>query len=197
MTPTLPRLLPCAALVAAVLLAPACATRDSPRAKPLEGVDTATHPLSGCSHLTVATFAMPAGAERVEVGSSFAQGVAERLRSDFGATFASVEFAPAPRGLAGECLLQGSVTRYQPGSRALRAVPWLGGMVGGAKLDGTISVQDVASRQALLEATFAKRWRWSGLLGVAKGVDDMVAEAAARIANTVARAKGWQPSPAR
>jgi hypothetical protein len=179
--------------LALTCLASACATRDSVKARPLQAESVDAQALAPCMHLTVAPFALPAGSRHTDIGESFARDVATRLATNFPGTFTSVEFAAAPRGLAGECLLQGTLSQYKPGSRAVRALPFVGGMLGGAKLEGTIRVRDVVGDRELFAAPFDKLWRWSGVLGVTKGMGDMVAETAARIANSVARANGWQP----
>jgi hypothetical protein len=188
----------CAPLLLASALAltlSSCATTSSTAARPLEGANAQSRPLAACRHLTVAPFTMPPTikAKYADVGTVIAQDVARRLASNFGTTFESVARAAAPRRLDGECLLTGAITEYHPGSKVIRAVPYVGGLMGAASLKGSIAVQDVASGTPLLAAPFDKLWMWSGISGATKGIDDMVAETTARIANTVARARGWVP----
>jgi hypothetical protein len=193
----LPALLrvPLVLVAAGVLLAaPGCATHDSVKARPLKGSRVETLPLAACRHLTVLPFAMrePAATRHPDAGARMAGDVARHLQAHFGATFESVAIG-AVRGLEGECAVHGDLRKYVPGNRAVRAIPWVGGLMGKASLQGQVDVRDGASDAVLLSAPFDKRWSWSGIGGVAKGMDDMVAETTAAIANTLARARGWQP----
>jgi hypothetical protein len=180
-----------AAVVIAIAGLSGCVTNSSTKARPLTGADTAQKTLSDCRHITVAPFSVPSGGKvAVSVGERFAGDVQSRLRSDYGPIFESVESGSAARGLEGECLVSGRITKYKPGSRVARAI--LIGL-GAASLEGEVTVRDAAGSQTLLTAPFDKLWAWGGIVGASKGIDEMSTEAAASIANTLARARGWEP----
>ena len=189
---------PAVALVATLLLATGCATHDSVRAHPLKGSGVESLPLAACRHLTVEPFAMrePAASKHPDAGTRMAGAVAHHLQANFAPTFESVVTGTAPRAIDGECVVEGDLRKYVPGNRAVRAIPWVGGLVGKASLEGDVTVREATSRAVLMHAPFAKSWSWSGIGGIAKGMDDMEAEVTAAIANTVARGKGWTPPPA-
>jgi Domain of unknown function (DUF4410) len=169
-----------------------CATStNSTKARPLIDAKTTQKTLADCQHTTIAPFAVPSGGKvDNSVGLKFSNDVQVRLRTDYGPIFASVESGAAARGLEGECLVGGKITKYKPGSRVARAI--LIGL-GAASLEGNVTVNDAASGQSLLSAPFDKLWAWGGIAGAAKGIEDMSEEAAASVANTLARAKGWEP----
>lgn len=171
-----------------------CASTNSTKARPLIDPTTAQKTLADCQHITVAAFGVPSRSKaNASTGAKFASDVQARLRLDYGPIFASVEGGSAARGLEGECLVAGEITKYKPGSRIARAI--LIGL-GPASLEGNVKVTDAASGQSLLSAPFDKLWAWGGAIGAMKGIEEMSEEAAASVANTLARAKGWQEPPA-
>jgi hypothetical protein len=184
------RLLAATAFVAIAVL-PGCTTTQSVRAKALKPtVATTAQGMAGCQHLTVLPFAMTTKKSvDASVGSALAQDVGRRLGSDFGPLFTSVEYAPAARGMAGECVLRGEISKYRKGSKVARFIV-MG--LGSASLEGKVSVVDGAGA-TLLDAPFDKLWAWGGIAGASKGIEDMGEEVAASIASTVAQAKGWTP----
>ena len=185
------RLLAASALVAAIGLS-GCTTTQSTRAKTLKPAAAAVGAQSvrDCQALTVLPFTVPAG-KRVDAsaGAALARDVEARLSSDFGTLFDSVEYATAARGVAGECVLRGEISKYKKGSKVARFI--LIGL-GPASLEGKIAVVD-ATGTTLLEAPFDKLWAWGGIAGASKGIQDMQVEVGASIASTVAQAKGWTP----
>lgn len=177
-------------LAAAVAVTSGCASTSSTRAKPLEVYGNAQS-IADCRNLTVLPFSVPPRSKAdVSTGVAFSAEIATRLKSDFGPLFESVETADAGRGVEGECLLRGDITKYKPGSKVARFI--LIGL-GAASLEGTIQVADGPSNKALFTAPFDKLWAWGGIAGASKGIDDMMKETAAAIANTVAQEKGWKP----
>lgn len=180
-----------AALVAAaIVLTSGCASTSSTRAKPLE-VAGASKAISDCRTLTVLPFAVPPrSAADASVGVAFSTEIAARLKTDFGPLFESVQTADAERGVEGECVLGGRITKYKPGSKVARFI--LIGL-GAASLEGEITISDGPTDKQLLNAPFDKLWAWGGIAGASKGIDDMMKETAAAIANTVAQEKGWTP----
>lgn len=169
-----------------------CATTSSTAAKPLLAAGTTQNTLADCRHITVAPFGVPAKSKAdPSIGNRFAIDVQVRLRSDYGKLFESVESAAAARGLEGECLVSGRITKYKPGSRVARAI--LIGL-GAASLEGDVKVTDAAGSRTLLTVPFDKIWAWGGVVGASKGIEEMSDEAAASVANTLARAKGWAPA---
>lgn len=186
------KVLGAAAVAAVIILTSGCASTSSTRAKPLE-VAGASKAISDCRSLTVLPFAVPPrSAADASVGVSFSDEIAARLKSDFGPLFESVETADAERGIEGECVLAGRITKYKPGSKVARFI--LIGL-GAASLEGEITVSDGPSDKSLLSAPFDKLWAWGGIAGASKGIEDMMKETAAAIANTVAQEKGWTPPP--
>ena len=180
------RLLACVTL-AALAATSGCSTTKSVKARSLKTSASATA-LADCANLTVIAFSVPARKVDAHVGVDFARTVETRLAHDFGPLFSSVAMAPAARGLDHECLIKGNLSKYKPGSRFARAM--LIGL-GAASLEGTVTVEDAASGQSLLNAPFDKLWAWGGVIGASKDMDDMLDEASASIAATVAHAKGW------
>lgn len=175
---------------AAIVVTSGCASTSSTRAKPLE-VSGQAKAIDDCRSLTVLPFGVPPRSKAdVSTGVSFSAEIAARLKSDFGPLFESVETADAKRGVEGECVLSGDITKYKPGSKVARFI--LIGL-GAASLEGTIQVSDGPSEKALFTAPFDKLWAWGGIAGASKGIDDMMKETAAAIANTVAQEKGWTP----
>jgi len=179
-------LLACLSL-AAVAAVSGCASTQSVKAKSLKTTASA-NALEQCENITVIAFTVPSGKVDGSVGVDFARSVQTRLGNDFGNIFASVEMAPAARGVEHECLVKGAITQYKPGSRVARAI--LIGL-GAASLKGNVTVVDNANGAVLLSAPFDKLWAWGGIAGASKGIDDMVKEASASVAATVAHAKGW------
>jgi len=55
----------------------------------------------------------------------------------------------------------------------------------------------VANSSAPRRHFFGRGHRQHGIVGASKGMDDMVKEAEASIASTVAHAKGWTPAGAK
>ena len=175
--------------VSVVLAVSGCASTSSTRAKSLKSTSAQANSLADCQDITVTAFTVPGhGKVDASVGVSFAKDIELRLSRDFGQIFDSVEFGDAARGVEKECLLQGSITKYKPGSRVARAI--LIGL-GAASFEGNVSVNDAATGTSLMTAPFDKLWAWGGIAGASKGIDDMVKETSASVAATVARAKGW------
>jgi hypothetical protein len=184
------RLLAAATLVAAAGLS-GCTTTQSTRAKSLKPAVVGTaQTVRDCRALTVLPFTVPTG-KRVDAsaGRVLAQDVERRLSDDFGGLFESVELGDAARGVAGECVLSGEISKYKKGSKVARFI--LIGL-GPASLEGKVKVVDAAGT-TLLDAPFDKLWAWGGIAGASKGIVDMQVEVGASIANTVAQAKGWTP----
>jgi hypothetical protein len=184
------RLLAATALVAVAGLS-GCTTTQSTRAKALKpGVTGAAQTVRDCRALTVLPFTVPAG-KRVDAsaGQTLAQDVERRLSDDFGALFESVEYGNAARGVAGECVLSGEISKYKKGSKVARFI--LIGL-GPASLEGKIKVVDAANA-TLLDAPFDKLGAGGGIAGASTGIADMQVVVGASLANTVAQAKGWTP----
>ena len=66
--------------------------------------------------------------------------------------------------------------------------------LGAASFEAELVLKDAATQRNLLTAPLDKLWAWGGMMGAAKDIDRMMAESAAAVANTIARAKGWIPS---
>ncbi|MBI5774124.1 MAG: hypothetical protein HZA89_10325 [Verrucomicrobia bacterium] len=124
------------------------------------------------------------------VGVKFAENIALRLRTDFGPIFDEVKTGGNPSGQPNEIVVTGIIKRYDPGSKIGRAA--LIGL-GAAKLEGELILKDSTDGKVLLGKPFDKLWAWGGIMGMSKDMAEMVTEAEASIANTIARAKGWIP----
>jgi hypothetical protein len=98
-----------------------------------------------------------------------------------------------PLGATNELIVTGTIRDYRPGDRALRGL--LIGL-GAASFKGDLILKDAADNRVLFTAPFDKLWAWGGYMGMSRGIEDMTTESAASVANTVARAKGWQPAKA-
>ena len=178
------------ALLSATVLT-GCASSSSTKAKGLKATTSGVTSLSDCENITVFAFGVPAkGKADASTGINFAHDIENRLVADFGPIFKSVAFGDKARGMEKECLVTGDITKYKPGSRVARAI--LIGL-GAASLEGNVKVVDANSQKELLNAPFSKLWAWGGIVGASKGIDDMVKEASASVAATLAKAKGWTP----
>jgi curli biogenesis system outer membrane secretion channel CsgG len=176
------------AILSTAILA-GCASSSSTKAKGLKATTSGATSLSECENITVFAFGVPSkGKADASTGSNFAHDIENRLVSDFGPIFKSVEYGDKARGLENECLVTGNITKYKPGSRVARAI--LIGL-GAASLEGNVKVVDAGSQKELLNAPFSKLWAWGGIVGASKGIDDMVKESSAAVAATLAQAKGW------
>jgi hypothetical protein len=173
-------------------LTTSCASKQSTRAKPLKTVYVANNDLVQYQIATIEPFAVTSSqAANDQVGIKLATDIANRLQYDFGPLFHQVGVGP-PLGRLDELLVTGVITDYRPGSRAARL---LGPGIGKADLKGEVVLRDGSSGQALEIASIDKLWAWGDILGVSKGMNDMVQETAAAAANFVARTKGWQSYP--
>ncbi len=123
------------------------------------------------------------------VGVKFAEEIARRLKYDFGTLFVEVNMGN-PSGATNELIVTGEITKYAPGDKAMRGI--LIGL-GAASFNGDLCLKNNDSQ--LIQVPFDKLWAWGGTLGMSKGIEDMEAETAASIVNTVARQKGWTPQP--
>lgn len=167
-----------------------CASTHSTRAKPLDlhGRPLDLRPYSSA---TVVPFIVDtANPVDPSLGARFADDIATRLRYDFGPLFSEVRRADVASGRNDEVIVTGSIHKYRAGSKVGRV---MFGAFGASVLEGDLVIKNGASNDALLSVPFDKLWAWHGPLGASKGIDDMRAEMAAAIANTVARAKGWTP----
>ena len=176
----------------ASFLTTSCATKQSTRAKPLKTSYVADSNLSGYHIVTVEPFEVTSSrAANDQVGVKLATDIANRLQYDFGPLFQTVRVGP-PLGRPDELLVTGRITDYRPGNRAAR---FLGPGIGKADLKGVLVIRDGSSGQTLEIASIDKLWAFGDILGVSKGMNDMVDETAAAAANLVARSKGWQSYP--
>jgi hypothetical protein len=187
-----------AGLLAAALavIGTGCATSSSTQANTLKPTMGAGVDLSKYQIATVLPF-QPAADKKIDasIGVKFSDGVATRLQGDFGPLFKEVRKAPA-LGKEGELIVSGTIRTYRPGSRFGRAI-LIG--VGSASFKGDLILKDGANDRVLFCAPFDKLWAWGGIMGMSKGIEEMVAESEAAVAATVAQAKGWKPAsdPAR
>lgn len=176
-----------------MVLGTGCATTSSTRAHVLKPTTGSSVDLSKYQTATVMPFE-PAADKKIDasIGARFADGVFTRLQGDFGPIFKEVRKGP-PLAKEDEVIVTGTIRAYQPGSRFGRAM--LIGL-GAASFKGDLILKDGADNRVLFSAPFDKLWAWGGILGMSKGIEDMVSESEAAVAATVAQAKGWKPSSA-
>ena len=110
--------------------------------------------------------------------------------ADFGQLFDEVRQGQ-PTASTNELIVTGRISEFKPGSRTARLfIPWGPRAV----LKGDLILKDAATGNEVLTAPFNKLWGWAGATGALKGIDDMIEETAAAAANTIARARGWEPA---
>jgi hypothetical protein len=172
------------------LVATGCATSNSVKAKPL-ALESRSVNLARYDRAVIQPFEFPGRTmEERNAGQVFANSLERRLENDFGPLFREVRQGE-PTGASDEVVITGRIDEYRPGSRAGRMfIPW----GPRAALKGELIVKDSATGDRLMVAPFDKLWGWAGGVGAAKDIDDMVAETTAAAANTIARARGWEPS---
>jgi hypothetical protein len=181
-----------AVLVAALLTGcastPTGPTNSSTRATPLTPQSGTLPDLTKFEVITVEPFDVTKAGQAGEyVGESFATGIADRLKTDFGPLFSQVNCGK-PTGTNNEVIVTGEITSYTPGSRFLRGM--LIGL-GAASFKGNVCLKE--GNTELTRISFSKLWAWGGAVGQSRGIEEMEAEVSASIANTVARQKGWKP----
>lgn len=176
-------------LVTGILMS-GCATTSSTKAKPLEISNEQSIDLTRYQIVTVLPFdsALDSEIDR-SVGVKFASDIETRLENDFGPLFQEVRMDD-PLGQNDELIVTGTITTYKPGNKFARGM--LIGL-GAAKFKADLNLKDSVDGRVLLSAPISKLWAWGGLLGATKGIEDMMNESAAAVANTVARSKGWNP----
>lgn len=139
--------------------------------------------------VTVIPFQNPPGSNDGTIGSAFADEIYENLKNAFPNTYDQVRFGQ-PLNQPNELVVSGTVKSYDPGSRVARFI--VAG-AGAASFDSEVIFSDGSTKQLLFSSTLDKFWAWGGMLGAAKGVDDMVSQSAIAVAATLARGKGWKP----
>lgn len=125
-----------------------------------------------------------AEAQAVAAGKRFADKIAEGLKA--GGSFASVarEGEPTPTTL----VIEGNVTKYKAGNRALRLMIGFG--AGSANFDARVSFVDGASGSEISFITVDKNsWFLGGILAAVQTVDDFIDGAATKVAEETVRAK--------
>jgi hypothetical protein len=167
-----------------------CTTTKSTKADPLPATQGASVNLRRYDRAVIQPFAFPSRtAEDENAGQIFADNLERRLKNDFGQLFDHVRQGQ-PTGSTNELIVTGRISQFKPGSRAARLfIPW----GPRAELQGDLILKDAATGNEVLTAPFDKLWGWAGATGALKGMDDMIEETAAAAANTIARARGWEP----
>lgn len=168
-----------------------CSSTGSSTAQPLKLPAGAPNlDLRNYDVVTIVPFAVVPDKEKdPAVGTKFAADIGARLRNDFGALFKQVRLG-ASQNAVNELLVTGTVREHAPGSLVGRAI-LIG--VGAASFEAEVVLKDASSQRNLLTAPIDKLWAWGGMMGASKDIDRMMAESAAAVANTIARAKGWEP----
>jgi hypothetical protein len=168
-----------------------CGTPDSSASvKPLTH-DNIALDLKKYNIATVVPFESQAeGVKNPSIGVVFAKGLAWRLKNNYGSIFSEVNQATSGNG-KDELIVTGKFTKYDPGSRDLRFFVGFG--LGSSSFAGSLILKDSSDQHIVYEAEFSKLWAWGGLIGKARGIEDMEAETIAAAANRIATARGWNP----
>lgn len=176
------------------LITSGCATSNpavsSTHAQPLQSKNGAKVDLTKYRIATVVPFSIPQNKDiDPSIGAKFANDIAIRLQYDFGNLFDQVREG-TPLNQTNELIIGGIITTYEPGDKFERAM--LIGL-GAASFKGELDLKDATGNETIFAAPFDKLWAWGGFLGMSKDINDMQTETEASIADTIARAKGWQP----
>jgi len=175
-----------------------CATKSSIKADPLKVEGCDYNCLEGYKIITFKPFDIPPhNSNKIDprVGIRYSKIVQEHLKYGFDGLFEDVHFSDSkidqvkPHHL----FIKGTIDKYEPGSPFWRSI--LIGL-GAAKFDGQMIIIDANSQEILLNAPISKLWAWGGLLGLNKDIDDMIDEAAAATAKTIALKAGWADASA-
>lgn len=164
---------------------------SSSRVKPVALDGSAFPSLSPYKVVTVSPFTFdPKLGVDAATGLRMAEGVAQRLRTGFGAIFTQVRTG-APLGQDDELVILGTVTEYMAGTDG-----GSGGAfgVGAPRLEGVMRMEDGADTQDLAKGTFEQLRAFAGMSGMGGTLPELTAHTEAAIAFTVARAKGWRPA---
>ena len=127
-------------------------------------------------------------------GTKFAGDVYGRLKHDFGNLFTEVRFGE-PEGKTNELIVTGTIKTFSEGT----ALGLLNGPLlwrssnGTANLDADLILRDGATQQIFFTADVNKLWGFEEWLRGAQNIDRKRREAAATVANTIARGRGWHP----
>lgn len=168
-----------------------CSSSSSVKAQALK-IENQT--VEDLSRYTVATFvpfeAKPNNGKTVDgsIGASFSDGLCKRIKFDYGKLFDEVRYDQPLRD-DNEMIITGEINEYEGGNRFARGM--LIGL-GAASLKGRIKAMDGKTQEILFEAPFEKLWAWGGYMGMSKGIEEMVNEASASAAMTIASTKGWK-----
>lgn len=173
------------------LISTGCSTTQSVKAKPLKAVYGSDVDLAKYDTATVQKFefAQKSTGDHIDAGKVLSDRIAERLQNDFGQLFDQVRTGE-PLREADEVIVTGRVTEYKPGSKTGRL---FGPGIKPAKFKAELVLKDGATGNPILIAPIDKLWAWGHGIGAAKGIEHMVEESTAAAANTIARAKGWNP----
>lgn len=164
---------------------------SSSRVKPVALDGSAFPSLSPYKVVTVSPFTFdPKLGVDAATGLRMAEGVAQRLRTGFGALFTQVRTG-APLGQDDEVVILGAVTEYKAGNDG-----GSGGAfgIGAPRLEGVMRMEDGADTEDLAKGTFEQLRAFAGMSGMGGTLPELTAHTEAAIAFTVARAKGWRPA---
>ena len=189
--PQFPWLLVSVALCVIALLG--CASTDSTQAPPVGPAATrANLDLLKYDSVTVVAFDVEAGKGIDPLcGTKFAADIFGRLKHDFGNLFSEVRFGN-PEGKTNELLVTGLIKNFSEGNLSGFLLPGIPG--GKAKLAADLVLRDGGTGQTLYTGEVSKLWGFEEFMLGPKTVDRKQLEAAAAVANTIARGRGWRPS---
>jgi hypothetical protein len=175
------------------LLASGCSSGRSQRAGPVPSATGAGVDLRAYSIATVTPFQI-APRQRIDsyVAEQFAGDIAARIRNDFGPLFAEVRRG-AGLGKQGEVVISGTITSYRRGSAGARSLLGPLALPFASAFEADLTLTDAATQKILVSAPLHKFCGWPASAVSNKGIEWMMTECAAAVANTIARAKGWSP----
>jgi hypothetical protein len=194
-----------------------CASTDSTTSHPVADVmfpnsptairdstgSTTAHPVGNAADLqrldlskydvvTVVAFGVEPGTNIDPIyGEKFAADVFGRLKHDFGNLFTEVRFGD-PEGQTNELVVTGNLKAYSEAT--VTGIIFQGLPVGKAKLEADLILRDGATQQTIFTAEVNKLWGTEEWLRGAEDVQRKREDAAATVANTIARGRGWQPA---
>jgi hypothetical protein len=164
------------------LLASGCSSGRSQRAGPVPSATGAGVDLRAYSIATVTPFQI---APRQRIDSYVAEQFA-------GPLFAEVRRG-AGLGKQGEVVISGTITSYRRGSAGARSLLGPLALPFASAFEADLTLTDAATQKILVSAPLHKFCGWPASAVSNKGIEWMMTECAAAVANTIARAKGWSP----
>lgn len=187
-------------VTAATLISGCASTMDSTTARPVGDNEAGARlDLRKYDIVTIVAFEVAPG-RKIDplLGQKFAAQIFGRLKHDFGNLFTEVRFGNS-EGKPNELIVTGTINDYAEGNAPPIGLLFGHDMFGKLKVD--VILRDAATQSTVFKADMHSRGGSDGFWDVGdyssySTGDRAQLTAAARVANTIARGRGWQPSPA-